>query len=288
MNAARSPAAAFAAGPCKNLRRFNAFIFQRRQAARKDRLADQSNRLAEIERADDRPLARALLAGGVENLVDDRLAVFVLFGKDLAGDFDQVTVQLALVPLGKDLVQLIGVKAKPALQQVVGLADQLHIAVLDAVVNHLDVVAGAVFAHPVAAGRSVFDLGGDGLEDGFHVRPCGRIAAGHDGWAEARALFAAGDAGADKQNAFCGQIFGAAIGVGKQRVTAVDDDVARFKIGQHMVDRLVNGVARLDHQHDAPRPLEQAGKLLDGVRAHNLAFPWLRWPGSRPLWRRCG
>jgi hypothetical protein len=65
-----------------------------------------------------------------------------------------------------------------------------------------DVVACAVFADPVAAGGSVFDLGGDGLEDVFDVGPCGGIAAGHDGGAEARAFFAAGDAGADEEDAF--------------------------------------------------------------------------------------
>jgi hypothetical protein len=123
------------------------------------------------------------------------------------------------------------VRPRPSLQQVVGFADQLHVAVLDAVVDHLDVVACAVFAHPVAAGCSVFDLGGDGLEDLLHVRPRGGIAAGHDGGAEARAFFAAGDAGADEENAFFGEILGAAVGIGEQRVAAVDDDVAGFEMG---------------------------------------------------------
>ena len=130
------------------------------------------------------------------------------------GDFDQVAVELALVPLGEDVVQFVGGEAEAVLQQVVGFADELHVAVLDAVVDHLDVVAGAVFADPVAAGRSVFDLGGDGLEDGLHVRPGGGIAAGHDGGAAARAFFAAGDAGADEENALFGQVLGAAVGVG--------------------------------------------------------------------------
>jgi 6-phosphogluconate dehydrogenase (decarboxylating) len=37
-----------------------------------------------------------------------------------------------------------------------------------------------------------------------------------------------------------------------------------------VVDHLVDGVAGLDHQHDAARPLEQAGQLLDGVGADHL------------------
>ncbi len=126
--------------------------------------------------------------------------------------------------------ELVGGEAEAVLEELVGLADQLHVAVLDAVVDHLDVVACAVFADPVAAGGAVFNLGGDGLEDLLHVRPCFGVAAGHDGRAEARALFAAGDAGADEENALRREVLGAAVGVGEQRVAAVDDDVALFEV----------------------------------------------------------
>ena len=149
--------------------------------------------------------------------------------------------------------QLVGREAEAVLEQLVGLADELHVAVLDAVVDHLDVVARAVFADPVAAGRAVFDLGGDGLEDRLDVRPRCGIAAGHDGGAEARAFFAAGDAGADEENAFVREGFGAAVGIGEEGVAAVDDDVALFEMGQDVVDDLVDGVAGLDHEHDAAR-----------------------------------
>src|ERR1035437_9182253 len=203
--------------PLQNLRRCDALFLQRRQTAREDRLANQSQWLAQIERADRRPLARALLAGRVQYLIHNRRAVFVLLGKDVPGNLDQVTVQFALVPLRENIVQLIGSQAKPALQQVVGLANQLHIAILDAVVNHLDVVAGAVLAHPVAARGSVLYFGGDGLKNRFHVRPRSRIAARHNRRTAARSLFAAGNSGADEQNAFWRQAFGPSVGIGKQR-----------------------------------------------------------------------
>jgi hypothetical protein len=268
MNAARSPAKSCAGGPSRIPAA--ALLFQRRQAAREDRLADQRHRLAQIERAEDRPLARALLAGGVQNLIHQRLSVFVLVGKDLARYFNQVAVQLALVPLGEDPAQLIGGQSQTALQQVVSLADQLHVAVLDPVVDHLDEVAGPVLAHPVAAGRAVLHLGGDGLEDGLHRRPRRRIAAGHDRGAAARSFFAARDAGADEENAFRGQRLGAPAGVGKQRVAAVDDDVARFQVRQQMFDHLIDTLARLHHQHRAARPLQQPDELLDGVGSGDL------------------
>ena len=39
---------------------------------------------------------------------------------------------------------------------------------------------------------------------------------------------------------------------------------------QDVVDHLVDGVAGLDHEHDAARALEQAGELFDRVRADDL------------------
>ena len=132
------------------------------------------------------------------------------------GDLDQVAVELALVPLGEDLVHLVGGHAQAVLHQVVGFADELHVAVLDAVVDHLHVVARAVFADPVAAGRAVVDFGGDGLEDGLDMRPGRGRSAGHDGRAVARAFFAAGDAGADVEQALCSRRISARrIGVGE-------------------------------------------------------------------------
>ncbi len=118
--------------------------------------------------------------GGVENVIHQRRAVLLLEGQNVAGDFDQVRVEHARVPFGEDLVHLGGGHAEAVSHEVVGLADQLHVAVFDAVVDHLDVMAGAAFADPVAARDAAFHLGGDRLEDRLHVRPGGRRTARHD------------------------------------------------------------------------------------------------------------
>ena len=64
------------------------------------------------------------------------------------------------------------------------------------------------------------------------MRPRRRAAAGHDGRAEARAFLAAGDAGADEQQALALEVLRAADGVREVRVAAVDDDVARLQVRQ--------------------------------------------------------
>ena len=91
-------------------------------------------------------------------------------------------------------------------QEEVGLADELHIAVFDAVVHHLDEMARALRSDPVAAGRSVIDLGSDRLKDRLHVRPGCRIASRHDRRAFQRPLLAAGDTRADEVKALGFQV----------------------------------------------------------------------------------
>ncbi len=84
-------------------------------------------------------------AGLVEDDVDERLAgLGVDLAQHLGGDLDEVALELARVPLGEDVGDLGGGLAGAAADEVVGLGDELHVGVLDAVVDHLDEVAGAV------------------------------------------------------------------------------------------------------------------------------------------------
>ena len=257
-------------GPLELLGGRDAFILEGGNAAGIDRFGNEGDGDAQVLRGDDRPFAGAFLAGGVEDLVHERLAVGVFEAEDVAGDLDEVGVELALVPLGKDLVHLVGAHAQAGLHQVVGLADELHVAVFDAVVDHLHVVARAVFAHPIAAGRPVIDLGGDLLEDVFHMRPGGGRAAGHDARAAAGAFFAAGNAGADVEQALGLDVFRAADRVFEEGVAAVNDDVAGFEVRDDLVNEFVHGLAGLDHEHDAAGLLEQGDHLLDGVGADDI------------------
>ena len=121
----------------------------------------------------------------------------VLEAENIAGDLDEIAVQLAPVPFGEHLVHLVGGHAQPLFHEVIGFADQLHVAILDAVVDHLDVMARAVLAHPVATRFAVLDLRRHRLEDRLDMRPRRRRSARHDRRTAPRPLLAAGDAGAD-------------------------------------------------------------------------------------------
>jgi hypothetical protein len=128
------------------------------------RLGDPVDRHAEVKGGLHRPTAGALLLGLVEHDVDERAAgLRVGVREDLGGDLDQVGVEAAGVPGAEDLGDLRGRVPGGVPQQVVGLGDELHVGVLDAVVYHLHEVPGAV-RPDVRGARDAIHLGGDRLQ----------------------------------------------------------------------------------------------------------------------------
>lgn len=67
----------------------------------------------------------------VQNLGKDGFTVIILEFEDIGSNFDQEGVKDALVPLGEDIGDLIFVETQTALQDVVGLSDELHVTILD-------------------------------------------------------------------------------------------------------------------------------------------------------------
>jgi hypothetical protein len=130
-----------------------------------------------------------------------------------------------------DALEFVVGNAQAALHQVVGFGDELHDAVLDAVVDHFHVVARRARAQVRHAGFAVH-LGGHGLQDGLYPRVGHRLAARHDAGAEPGALLAARHAHAEEVNVFAGQVFDAAVGVGEVGVAPVDEDVALASWGR--------------------------------------------------------
>ena len=193
-----------------------------------------------------------------------------------------------MVPLGEDFAEFGGSQAEEVGHEPVGFADELHVDVFDAVVDHLDVVAGAVGSEPGGAGDAAddgfaggvifeglagfgVDFGGDGFPDGLEMFPGIGIAAGHHGGAEACAGFTAGDAGAE-EFALGGVFFFAADGVGPEGVAAVDDDVVCFDAGgDEFFDHGVDGGAGLDEDDEFAGFLDGGDEVLDGFAADEAA-----------------
>ena len=135
----------------------------------------------------------------------------------------------------------------------VGFADQLHVAVLDSVVHHFDVMTGAIRSHVTAAGFAI-DLRGDLAEDRRDDFPRFARAAGHERRAFERAFFAAGNTAADKVKTASFEIFAAPLRVGEKRIAAVDNDVAFLQERRELADDRIDRRAGFDHDHRFARP----------------------------------
>ena len=126
-------------------------------------------------------------------------------------------------------------------QQVVGLADQLHVAVFDAVVDHLDVMAGPLGRRPSrSTGVPSATLAAMAWKIGL---TCGQAAGSPPGMIDGplqRPFLAAGNARADEEQPLGLEVPGAPGRVGIMRVAAVDEDVARLEQRDQLVDHVVD------------------------------------------------
>ena len=272
----------FLAGTLEDLRGGDALFLEGGDAAGEDGLGDGRGGDAHVEGVGGGPFAGAFLAGGVEDDVDEGffLRERILLLEDVGGDFDEEAVEGAGVPLAEDFAHFGGLEPEEALHEGVGLADHLHVAIFDAVVDHLDVVARAVFADVGGAGDAAddgfagggadeglaglgVDLGGDGVPDRGEFLVGGAVAAGHEGRAEAGAFFAAGHAGADEAETFFLHRLLAADGVGPEGVAAVDDDVVGLEERDEAVDDRVGGLTGLDEDDHLAGLREGGDELLE-------------------------
>ena len=158
--------------------------------------------------------------------------------------------------------------ARPPDKSFTDLGDELHVAVLDPVVDHLDIVAGAFIAHPIAAGLAVA-LCRDALEDVLDEGPGLLVTTRHQTGAVARALLATGHARAHEADALLGERLGPTVRVRIVRVAAVDENVALLQQRQQGLDELVHGRAGLHQEHHPPGFLELAHELLRRVGAND-------------------
>ena len=147
----------------------------------------------------------------------------------------------------------------------------MHVGVLDAVVDHLDEVASTIRAD-VGNARGAVDFSGDGLENWAQSFPRFNRTTRHNGRTVERALFAAGDAGADEVLALGSYFLLTAHCVRVEGVAAVNDDVALIHRFCELVDDCIGSLARLNHDDGLARALERSDEVLDGLGRDKVAF----------------
>jgi hypothetical protein len=210
-------------------------------------------------------------------------------GEHLRSDLDEVGLELPVVPFGEHLGDLARWHPESVAQECERFGDELHIGVLDAVVDHLDEVPGPVLpdvsdagiggrrsivrgsrigrgrsivrGRRVVRGRHALGSGRDRFEQRAQTLPGSRRSADHERGAVQGTGLSPGDADAAELDARSGQPPAAGDGVLKMRVAAVDDDVTgREHLGE-VGDRRVRGGPGIDHEDGHTRPGEPVGEV---------------------------
>ena len=208
----------------------------------------------------------------IHDHVHERLAgLGILVVQNLSGDLDQVGVKVALVPFSEHVANLLGIHAESTAQNVIRLTNHLHIRILDAVMHHLDEVAGAI-GTDVGHARLAVHLGGDGFQNRPQGLPGFHGAAGHQGRAVERALLAAGYAAAHEVEALSAYFLLTLDGVLEEGVATVDDDVSRLEHLFQLRDGRVGRGTGLDHDDGGARTLQRRGEFLERLGRHKVAF----------------
>ncbi len=144
----------------------------------------------------------------------------------------------------------------------VAFADQLYVAIFNAIVHHFHEVTSPSFANPVAARSAVFDMGADCLEYRFHVRPCCRRAAWHHGRSFQGAFLASGNPSADVQESFTLDVFSTTGSVRKMSVATINDYVSLVQKRDKTLDKIVHGLAGLDHEEYLTRSFQRSYEIF--------------------------
>mmetsp|Transcript_762 Transcript_762/g.1627 ORF Transcript_762/g.1627 Transcript_762/m.1627 type:complete len:253 (-) Transcript_762:117-875(-) len=209
------------------------------------------------------PFAGALGARHIQDLVNQIAVCFVVLLPEYVGcDLDEEALELALVPLLEEVLQLWVGQAAHLLQDGIRLSDELHVAVLDAVVHHLDVVA-APARSDVTHARTVIHLCCDFHEDGFDDIPSFLGAARHERGAVAGALLAATHTHTHVPDSFALAECGPPIGVLVPLVAAVNQQIAGLQQGQQGLHRLVHRGTRLDEHDDLAGLLDRLDECAE-------------------------
>ncbi len=263
--------------PAEKLRRAHALVFVGRKHPRFHRRADHRRRRAQVERALRRPLTGAFVLRLVKDYIHEGLACLLIErSEDVAGDLDQVRLQVALVPAREDVVQLRRGQSQAAMQHIVSFGDELHIAVFDAVMHHLDEMPCAL-RPDVGDARTQRPVrfrhfSSNRLENRADQRPRLRIAAGHDRRAPQRAIFAAAHARPYVADAVGFQRRQTTLRITEVRVAAVDQQIAAIQRGLQPSNDGVNRLARRHHHQDFARPFQQAKEVAQDLVAHGFTI----------------
>src|SRR5688572_22307219 len=143
-------------------------------------------------------------------------------------------------------------------------------------------MAGAIRTHVSHAGTRIAARC-DRLEDRADSVPGLLCPTRHERGAEPRSVLTSRHAGSDKMETLRFETSRALLCVFEPGVPAVDQDVTRLEVRNDALNRLIDGLAGLDHHHDPARPLDRSHQLGKALRRHEFFPGVLRQKTIRPF-----
>ncbi len=199
-----------------------------------------------------------------------------MLAADLRGQLDRGTIRAGRGsrPSNTSAVSAADMP-EAAAQHVPRLGDELHVAVLDAVVDHLDEVARRRRRPTCVTHGPASVLRGDRLEHVLDARPTTLVRA-------RPASSTARTAPLPRRPTRRSRRSGCRRPPAPPRAGAVSSNhelppsirmSPASSTGRSFVDRLIDRLARRDHHQDPPRPLERRGQLFEGLGARRTPAP---------------
>src|SRR5574344_235915 len=139
-----------------------------RQATFKYGGSNKSQWHTQLHRIDNRPFARSFLSGSIQNLINQIAACLIFMFQYISRNFNQVTAKFPFIPICKDGRHLLIVEAQQLLHDPISLTYQLHVTILNTVVNHLHKMSRASRSYPFTTRCAVGSLCSNALQDRFY------------------------------------------------------------------------------------------------------------------------
>ena len=132
--------------------------------------------------------------------------------------------------------------------QLVAFTNQLDISVLDAVVDHLDVVPGAVRSHVGTAGGPVMGFGGDIFQQPLQIAVGFRVSSRHQSRSLQGSLLPAGDSHAEEPDSPLPEFLLSAAGIPVKGISSVHHNVPAVQQRRHHLEHQIHRLPGSDHQ----------------------------------------
>ncbi|EEQ40117.1 hypothetical protein CLUG_04245 [Clavispora lusitaniae ATCC 42720] len=213
-------------------RGLHSLILDSRQTSGENGLTNQSNWHTQVQSVDSSPLTSSLLTSSVQDLFNQWLSISrVIEVHDVSGNFNQERVQNTVVPLRENVTDFLVRELAHSLHQIIGLTNQLHVTILDTIVDHLNVMTSASITNPVTTWLTI-RLGGNGLEDVLDVWPSIWVTTWHQRRSVTGTLFTTRNTRANKKDSLLLQFLVTTVRVWEVGVTTINDNITLLQVWQ--------------------------------------------------------